>query len=182
MAAMKPRHALLLVCGLLVFASLAQAKTILPDACGDDGVKFDVKTEKDQPAPAAPVDGKAQIVFVGTVPMEGALTRWPAIRYGVNGAWVGANKGNSYFTLEVNPGVQNLCVSAQGVMRGIAKDLVDMQTLNAEAGKVYYFEARFGMMGGNGGSVMTFGLVPLNENEGKYRVKAWKLSTWKTNK
>ena len=182
MAAMKSTHVVLLVCGLLAFASQAKAKTILPDACGDDSVKFDVKTEKDQPVPAAPVEGKAQIVLVGTVPFEGALAHWPAIRYGINGTWVGANKSNSYFTLNVDPGVQNLCVSAQGVMRGMAKDLVDMQTFTAEAGKVYYFEARFGMIGGNSGGVVTFGLAPLNENEGKYRVKAWKLSTWKTNK
>ena len=29
--------------------------TILPGACGDDKVTFDVRTQKDQPAPAAPL-------------------------------------------------------------------------------------------------------------------------------
>lgn len=183
MVGMKAKLFLVLLCAPLVSGVCASAKTVLPDSCGSDSVKFDVKTEKDQPPPAAPADGKAQIVLVGTVPNEGALMHWPAIRFGINGAWVGANKGNSYFTLDVAPGAQNICVSAQGVMAGMAKDLVDMQTFTAEAGKVYYFEARFGMIGGgNGGGVVTFGLAPLNENDGKYRVKAWKLATWKTNK
>ena len=179
---MKSKILLLLLCAPLVSGVCASAKTVLPDSCGSDSVKFDVKTEKDQPPPAAPAEGKAQIVLVGTVPVESALARFPVIRFGVNGTWVGANRGNSYFALDVAPGPQNVCVSAQGVMQGMAKDLVDMQTFNAEAGKVYYLEARFGMMGGPGGGVVTFGLAPLNENEGKYRVKAWKLSTWKTNK
>jgi hypothetical protein len=124
-----------------------------------------------------------QIVLVGSVPFEGPMARFPVIRFGVNGAWVGANKGNSYFTVDVSPGEQNVCVSAQGVMPGVAKDFIDMQSFTAEAGKVYYYEARFGMVGGgNGGGVVTFGLAPLSENEGKYRVKAWKLATWKTDK
>jgi hypothetical protein len=182
MVAMKPRFFVLLLCASLVPAVQARAKTILPDSCGDDGVKFDVKAEKEQPPPVPPADGKALIVFVGTVPYESSLARWPAIRYGGNGAWVGANKGNSYFTLTVDPGVVNVCVSAQGVMRGMAKDLVDMKTITAEPGKIYYLEARFGMIGGNQGGVVTFALAPLDENEGRYRVKAWKLATWKTNK
>jgi hypothetical protein len=83
---MKPRFFVLLLCASLVPAVQASAKTILPDSCGDDSVKFDVKTEKDQPAPVLPAEGKAQIVFVGTVPVESALARFPAIRFGVNGA------------------------------------------------------------------------------------------------
>ena len=181
---MKTKLAFSVLCFSLVFANsaLAKTKTVLPDACGDDGVKFDVKTESDQPAPAGPEAGKAQIIFIDTVPYEGALARFPVIRYGVDGAWVGANKGDSYFVLTVDPGVRNVCVSAQGVMRGMAKDFIDQATVTAEAGKVYYYETNFGVIGGNGGGVVTFSLSPLDEKAGKYRVKAWKLATWKANK
>jgi len=181
MVAMNPRLVVLLLCASLLPAVQAKAKTILPDACGDDSVKFDVSIKKDQPPPAPPEAGKAQIIFVDTVPYESALARFPTIRYGVDGAWVGANKGNSYFVLTVDPGVHNLCVSAEGVARGMAKDFIDMATLTAEPGKVYYFETRFGVIGGNGGGVMTFGLSPLEEKDGKYRVKAWKLAVWTKN-
>jgi hypothetical protein len=32
----------------------ARAKTILPDACGDNKVGFEIKTKRDQPQPGAP--------------------------------------------------------------------------------------------------------------------------------
>ncbi|MGA3159626.1 MAG: hypothetical protein ABSC77_00300 [Terracidiphilus sp.] len=48
---MNPRLVVLLLCAPLL-AVCARAKTILPDACGDDSVKFEVSTLKNQPAPA----------------------------------------------------------------------------------------------------------------------------------
>jgi hypothetical protein len=47
----------------LVFALQARA-TVRPDACGDDKIKFEVSTQSNQPPPAPPADGKAQLVFV----------------------------------------------------------------------------------------------------------------------
>jgi hypothetical protein len=181
MVSMNPRHFALLCCALLLTVAQAKAKTILPDACGDDSVKFDVKAEKNQPPPAGMAEGKAQIVFIDSVPQEGPFM--PTVRYGVDGSWAGANKGNSYFTLDVDPGSRHLCVSAQGVRSAVAKDFVDMTTLTVEAGKVYYFETAFNVIGGRaGGGLLTFGFAPLDEETGKYRVKAWKLATWKTSK
>jgi hypothetical protein len=52
----------------LVTSAPAIAKTILPDACGDNKTGFDIKMKKDQPPPAAPEVGKALIVFVETAP------------------------------------------------------------------------------------------------------------------
>jgi hypothetical protein len=175
MVSMNPRLVVLLLFASLLPAVQAKAKTILPDACGDDSVKFDVKTKKDQPPLAPPEAGKAQIVFVGTIPYESIMVSWPAVRYGVDGAWAGANKGNTYFVLNVNPGVHNLCVALQDPPYGMSKSVVDMASFTAEAGKVYFYEARFGVVKA-GGAINAFGLYPLEEAEGKYRVKAWKLS------
>ena len=83
---MKSRMFVFCLCVALAPAAQARSKTVLPDSCGSDSVKFDVKAEKDQPPPGAPADGKAQIVFVGSVPYEGPMARFPAIRFGVNGA------------------------------------------------------------------------------------------------
>ena len=76
----------------------ARAKTVLPDACGDENVKFDVKTEKDQPAPEPPPAGSGQIIFVEE---QNARTSFHmvTVRYGMDGNWVGANYGDSYFVL-----------------------------------------------------------------------------------
>ena len=64
MTSIKPALFLLLLCASLLAAVQAKAKTILPDACGDDKIKFEVSTKKHQPPPASPADGKAQIIFI----------------------------------------------------------------------------------------------------------------------
>ena len=180
MILMNPKFVLMLLCASLCAAAPAYAKNVLPDACGDDAVTFDVSLKKDAPPPAGPADGKAQIVLIGTYPYEGRMGMPPTVRFGVDGTWVGANKADSYFILDVDPGKHNLCVAIQKVQRTMAKNFVDMASFTAEAGKVYYFEAKFGEIGAGGGGILTFGLAPLGEDEGKYRVKAWKLATWKS--
>jgi hypothetical protein len=190
MAAMKSAHAVLLVCGLLAFASLAQAKTILPDACGDDGVKFEVTALKDAPPPAPPPDGKAQIVFVENENQGLGFGMHATIRYGVDGTWAGANNGNTFFIINVDPGEHHLCVSWQSAIKTLKKS-IDVASFTAEVGKVYYYAADIkittirgasgpGVTSGGGGSTVDFGIAPLSDDEGKYRLKAWKLSTWKT--
>ena len=189
---MKTKLFAILLCAALAPAAQSRAKTILPDACGDDSVKFDVKAEKDQPAPAPPAAGKAQIVFVENESQGLGMGKHATIRFGVDGAWVGANNGNSYFAVNVEPGVHHLCVSWQSAF-GMLKKSIDVASLTAEPGKVYYYAAEItivnirgasgpGVTSGGGGGSLTFALAPLNEDEGKYRVKAWKLATWKTNK
>jgi len=182
---MKSRLAVLLLC--VAFAPVAQARaTILPDACGDDKVTFDVSTKAHQPAPALPAAGKAQIVLIETMDKTGTIGGDASTRFGLDGAWVGANKGSSYFTLDVAPGEHHLCVGWQSVF-GKLKQMVGQASFTAEAGKVYYFEAKavlhvhqYGT--GQDSSSETdrnLVLVQLNDDEGKYRVKAWKLATSK---
>jgi hypothetical protein len=65
---------------------------------------------------------------------------------GLDGQWVGANHGNSYFSFAVSPGDHALCASWQTTWVKIsaltsAADLISATNLSAEAGKVYYFEA-----------------------------------------
>jgi hypothetical protein len=195
---MNPKLVLLLFCASLVTAAQAGAKTILPDACGDNNVNFDVHAESNQPAPDLPAPGKARIIFVEDQDSRGAHFSYFTVRYGVDGTWVGANYGSSYFALTVDPGLHHLCVSAQG-----GKHKVQVASFTAEAGKVYYFSASIAISGGSAGAMIPatmgpngamsgggmvprtkptelFSLSQLNEDEGKYRVKAWKLATWKS--
>jgi hypothetical protein len=164
---MKQRMAAFLFCVLFVLGNQLRATT-LPDACGNDKVKFDVTTQKGQPA--SPTAGKAEIVFIEDQNEEhNPWHPWDTVRFGVDGAWVGADKGNSYFTLDVAPGLHHLCASWQG------QNSFDLAPIAAKAGKVYYF-----------GADVTeskyydhFGLSQLNDDQGKYRVKVWQLSTSK---
>lgn len=166
--------------------ALAAARpTILPDACGADDVRFEVKTEKHKPPPAAPSDGKALLVLSESFPAHGPFVPHPTVRFGVDGAWVGANESNSYFAVEIAPGEHHVCASWQSIS-GQLRSEAGLGKFTAEAGKTYYFEAAFQVLlvsGGpgtqtNGGSMnMDFG--PLDEDTGRYRVKAWPLSVSK---
>jgi hypothetical protein len=171
---MKPGLRVFFLCASLACAGQVWA-TPLPDSCGDDKIKFDVKTEGDQPAPAGPAEGKAQIVFIENENSKFSLFSDVTVRFGMDGAWVGANYGNSYFALTVDPGVHHLCASWQSALERLQKN-VDLTSLTAEPGQVYYFAAQVTL---NSRDNPTFGLSQLNEDEGKYRVKESKLSTSK---
>jgi hypothetical protein len=174
----KPGLAALLFCASLVFAVQARA-TILPDACDDDKIKFDVKTEKSKTAPAPPTDGKAQIVFVENENHMIGAFMYATVRYGLDGAWAGANYNNSYFTVTVDPGIHHLCASWQSALPMLKKN-VDMASFTAEPGKVYYFAANVKMIPtGENSATYDFNLMQLDDDEGRYRVKAWKLATSK---
>ncbi len=161
---MKHEIATLFFC-ICLATGLQARSTTLPDACGDDRVKFDVTTQEGQPAPAPPAAGKAQIVFI-----EDGSGWHDIVRFGMDGAWVGADKENSYFTLEVTPGTHHLCASWQGGTRGF-----DLAPVTAEPGKVYYFAAEVT----KSQYYYHFDLSQLNDDQGKYRVKTRKLSTSK---
>jgi hypothetical protein len=171
---------------LLLFASLliaAQARaTVLPDACGDDTVKFNVTAQKNQVAPAPPVAGKAQIVFIENENMMIGTFMYATVRFGLDGAWAGANYNNSYFAVTVDPGVHHLCASWQSSL-GMIKKNIDVVSFTAEPGKVYYFAANVKVIpADHENTTFDFGLSQLDDDAGHYRVKAWKLATWKTNK
>jgi len=156
----------------------AKAKTVLPDACGDDGIKFDVTTQKNEAVPAGPAQGKAQIVFVEDEPSRVVNPfGFDTVRFGLDGAWAGANNGNSYFVLEISPGEHHLCATPQTKSPELKKS-VEVASFTAEPGKIYYFSAKLSMPDRR----PKFEFSKLTEDEGKYRVKAYKVATWKTNK
>jgi len=175
---MKLSLGILLLSASLAFAAQAKA-TILPDACGDDKVKFDVNAEKGRSAPAPPEAGKAQIVFIENENQMIGPFMYATVRFGMDGVWAGANKGNSYFVVTVDPGVHHLCASWQSALPRLKKS-IDVAKLTAEAGNTYYFAAQVTVIPtGDSNANINFGLSQLDEDQGQYRVKAWKLAASK---
>ena len=175
---MKLGQGLLLLFASLVLAAEARA-TVLPDACGDDKIKFDVTSQKDQPVPVAPPAGKAQIVFIENENHMIGTFMYATIRFGLDGAWAGANYNNSYFAVNVEPGEHHLCASWQSSL-GMIKKYIDVASFTAEPGKVYYFAGNVKVTPtGDSGNNIDFNMTQLNDDEGRYRVKAWKVATSK---
>ena len=168
--------------------------TTLPDACGPDKIQFDVRTTKHAPAPAPPAAGKAQIVFVELVDKSNAGACFGCsftTRVGVDGAWVGANKGKSYFTVAVDPGEHHVCTDWQSIS-GRVRGNVGVASFSAEAGKVYYYQVTIRstpgpVFGPPNGAVVSAAnwslpLARLGDDEGRYRVKISALATAKQKK
>jgi len=83
---------------------------------------------------------------------------------GVDGAWVGANEGRSYFGFVIDPGVHHLCVSGQW-SRLISPPLIALHRVVAKAGEIYYFRVRF-LYSRSGG--INLGLEAADEDEGQF--------------
>ena len=117
--------------------------------CGPDKIQFDVKTDKRQHVDSQAEPGKALIYVFEQVKLDSdeLPVNLATVRFGLDGQWVGANHGNSYFSFPVDPGDHALCASWQTTWVKIAAhasaaDLASAASLSAEAGKVYYFEAK----------------------------------------
>ena len=197
---MNSRSIALLLCLVLTTAVGARATTILPEACGNDDVKFEVKAEKSQNVPAAPDAGMAQIVFIDSNRNSFIF------RFGVDGSWVGAAQKDSYFAVNVAPGNHHLCMSVQ--LNGLNSETAKLRevrllSFTAEAGKVYYFKSAYEWIEGGvvsktfaqdsgsasaeqtmfHGSSPTIGglidFVQIDPEAGRFSVRSMKLSTWK---
>jgi hypothetical protein len=192
----KQRRLLMKRAAISTFLSISFGMTLgfqawgatLPDACGDDKIQFNVKTARNQPAPASPAAGKARIVFVEALDKDACQgCGTPTSRIGMDGAWAGATRGISYFTIDVAPGDHHLCADWQSMSASFRSSKVGMASFSAEAGNVYYFEIGItstpgSVYGSSSGGVhsdpdLSLNLKQLSDDEGKYRVKISPVAT-----
>ena len=121
---------------LFAVSAFAQAPpATAPAACGPGNVSLNVKLDESQRPLAQPEPGKAWVYFIQE---KSADTFGVTTQIGLDGTWVGANKNSSYFAVSVEPGEHHVCANVQS-FRGHPVGLVHF---TAEAGKVYYFDAR----------------------------------------
>jgi hypothetical protein len=168
---------------VLLFAVSAVAQdqvaiTAAESACGPKNIKFDVKPDTIQHPTGQPEPGKALIYVVedlGQCPgcftsnslagffndVDQAVTK-----IGMDGTWMGANRGSSYIFFAIDAGEHHLCMNWQSRLEGRAPAFA-MANFTAEEGKVYYFRER--VFPGHGGDY-SFDLDSVNSDEGKYLI------------
>jgi uncharacterized protein DUF2846 len=134
----------LLIALLLASPAFAQDKPVptfpaTAPGCGSFRVKFVVKREKGQHPLADPASGKALVYFIQDDSQYQATPPAPTIRAGLDGTWVGATHGSSYFYVSVDPGVHHVCVSQQGIGRGVNTAAAHFV---AKAGESYFFRVK----------------------------------------
>jgi hypothetical protein len=158
-----------LVALLFAASAFAQAQSVAATAaCGLGIVDFKVKLEDTGSPPVHPEPGKALVYFIHDAGTS-ALFAYPTTKHGLDGAWVGANHGNSYFAVSVGPGEHHLCASLQS---SLVDDRAEFAHFTAEAGKVYYYRTRLIMSR----SVELLELEPIDSDQGKYLIASFPLS------
>jgi hypothetical protein len=130
-----------LVVILLAVSALAQdvSTAAAESACGPSDAQFAIKTKVGEHPPAQPDPGRALVYVIEEQKFR--AFRDVTARVGLDGAWVGANRGNSYLSLSVDPGEHHLCTDwiSDWLPGG---RLVSLANFTAEPGKIYYFRAR----------------------------------------
>jgi hypothetical protein len=162
---------------ILIAASVCaqdSAPASLPlSACGPMSVNFQIKMGDTQPPNVTPEPGKALVYVIEDQQFKAAKN--VIVRIGLDGAWVGATRGDSYLSFPVEPGKHHLCADITPGLLSTRRP-VSLFGLTTEAGGVYYFRARTtggpsSAMEGNGlNDTISIDLDLLNRDEGKYLV------------
>jgi hypothetical protein len=106
--------------------------------CGASGEMFNVQTTDLKHPVGQAEQGKALVYFFVD------FVTAPTMRIGVDGNWVGANDGKSYFFFQVDPGEHNVCAEWQsGTFKKSSERIGEAIHLTAEAGDTYYLRLNF---------------------------------------
>jgi hypothetical protein len=156
----------------LAVSAFAQQESGAPAAaCGPRSTSFNVKLDESQHTRAQPEAGKALVYFVQDIGEVNCLGGCMTTRIGLDGAWVGTNQHNSYFSVSVEPGEHHVCANPQSHVGWVSR-IVALAHFTAEAGKVYYFRTR-GLLGGN---QTLFDLDPVDSDQAIYFISSYPLS------
>jgi len=155
----------------LLFAAssaFAQVASAAPTAaCGPENVSFKVKLDDSQHTLAQPDPGKARVYFFGDAGTS-ITVGYPTVKIAMDGTWVGANHGNSYFSVSVEPGEHHVCVTLQS---SLVAQRVELAHFTAEAEKVYYYRTRLVLSR----SVELLELDAIDSDQGKYLIATFPL-------
>lgn len=138
-------------------------------ACGAAGVSFEIKLDHAHQTVELPQPGKAQVYFIQDTGVKVTFGVYPTTLIGIDGAWVGAYKNDSFFSIEVDPGEHHFCSNMDSISTGHQRQLAHF---TAEPGKTYYFRTRLLLAQG----LIYPELNPIDSDEGRYLVASYPLS------
>jgi hypothetical protein len=153
--------------------------------CGPAKTAFEVKTDKRQHSLTQPESGKALVFVIEDVTNPQAMTFGEVTtRVGLDGSWVGANRGRSYVSFAAEPGAHRVCADWQSSLKGLQR-LSGAADLTVEAGKTYYYRAEVtipwnGQADDHGNDqVGQLRVSAVDESEGLLLISKSASSTWK---
>jgi hypothetical protein len=109
--------------------------------CGPADARCEVTTSKNKNAPSKAEAGKALVYFLQDDTNFNSRPQ-PSTLLGLDGQWIGATNGDSYFYFSVDPGEHHLCPNWQGFSLLDKRRTAGALHFTAEPGGVYYFRAK----------------------------------------
>lgn len=143
----------------------------LAPACGPAMQDFKVNLDRSQHGPVPSQNGKALVYFFHESGIPGeSLLAYPTTKYGLDGNWVGADHGDSWFAVAVDPGEHHVCTVLQTT---VYRPRLELALFTAEAGKSYYFRTQLV----TSGSVELLELEPIDSDEASYLYGEYPMAT-----
>jgi hypothetical protein len=136
--------------------------------CGSGDVRFKVKLDYIEHASAQREPGKALVYFIHDAGTSAVLA-YPTTKIAVDGAWVGADHSNSYFSVSVEPGEHHVCATLQS---SLVDNRAEFAQFTAQAGRVYFYRTRLVMSR----EVELLELDLIDSDQGAYLISVYPLS------
>ncbi|MGB7280748.1 MAG: hypothetical protein WBE13_00695 [Candidatus Acidiferrum sp.] len=178
---LKTLLAILLFAAPVLAQAQDQATQGLPETgCGPDKIEFDVKTDKKQ-HPAGQMEPGKALVYVFDDEKRDAHEAYLGditVKVGVDGAWIGATRYQSYFFFPVSVGDHRLCAGWQSKLQKFEK-IRTAASFSAGAEEVHYFRVVSDLRNNR---QPTIRIEPVDEAEGALLITSLALSTSKTKK
>lgn len=149
----------MILSALPLCAAAQGADELYRRACGPRDAKFDVEHVKEQ-LPATVLPGKALVYFI-----EDDYGWRFTNRVGLDGAWAGALKTDSYMIVQVTPGEHHVCALRQEI-----NARPRLANFTAEAGKVYYYLIRAVDTNSGGNKGVAFELSVVDRDEALFLI------------
>lgn len=163
---MKTLFAVLLLASSAFAQNQASATNVQAAACGPNDAHFDIKKDSSE-HPAQVKAGKALVYIIQDEDHVDCLKCDTTTRVGMDGAWIGATHGDSYFFFAAAPGEHHLCANRLPQFGIVTKPLA-LFGFTAEAGKTHYFRIHAVYSSGNAATYSDFSAV--NPDEAKYLI------------
>jgi hypothetical protein len=143
----------------------------LASACGPANVNYKVSLDRSQRGPIPPETGKARVYFLQDdgSGVGGTTLGSQTTRYAVDGAWLGADRGNSWFAVAVAPGEHHVCTEIQSSL----VQRLELAHFTAEAGKSYFFRNRLFVSG----YAYLLDFEPANSDEAAFLISLYPMAT-----
>jgi hypothetical protein len=158
-----------LVVFLLTFSTFALNPAALANpqsACGQSDVHFDIKKDNGEHVGQAEA-GRALVYVIQDEDHPDCIKCDVTTRVGLDGSWIGANNGDSYFFFSVDPGEHHLCANRQPEI-GVSTKPIALLSFTAEARKTYYFRVHAIYGADRGASYSDF--APVDSDEAQYLI------------